>query len=786
MRNIVRHKTYTFLNVFGLSLGLSCFILILLYVRFEFSFDKFNENYDNIYRVELDYGGRGQFIALTNNAIGTALVKDYPEVINQVRFRNMGNGVILDAGNNMKFFEDFGRWAENSFFEIFTYRFIAGNPKTALAEPYSIVLTKSTAEKYFADENPMGKTIKVNNDFTCTVTAVLEDLPKNSSNNFNYLISFSTYEKVITPEYLDNWNTIGCYTYVLLQNSISLPELNSKIKDLLRTYISKDYPSHVYLKPLSQIHLYSDILGEHGPSGDPDTIIIYSAIGIFILLIASINFMNLSTARSMKRAKEVGMRKVCGAGRRNLITQFIGESIVMTFISLFISIIFINFFITEFNAIVGRQLSFDIGNNLLLVIVLIVIGLIVGVISGSYPAFYLSKFNPVGVLKSAIKTKHKKFSERNVLVVFQFATSVFLIVSTIMIYYQLNYLRSKDVGYDKENVIVIGFKNSDSLTAAKYDVLKDEIKNFAGVKNASISQFVPHFNGASFQIPYEGAPQEETIYTNINFADKDFLKTYRIKLLMGKDELNTGTNSDSTYECFINEAFMKETGWDNPIGKRIGFLRVAGVIKDYQFTSMKNLVQPIILRPLDGWEPRFINREMNLSIKLNPGNKDAAIDEIKTLFSRLFPYQIFEYRSMKENFEWLFRTEDTTAKTAGYFSILAIFISCLGLFGLSSFTAEQKRKEIGIRKVLGGSVLNVVYQLVKESLLPVVTAIIIALPVAYYFIDKWLQEFAYRIEIPYVILIISSLSAIIIALITVGYQSVKAALSNPVDSIKYE
>ncbi len=785
IRNIFQQKTYSFLNIFGLSLGLACFILILLYVKFELSYDKFNTNYENIYRVEIDYGGRGQFIALTNNAIGSALKTNYPEVINQVRFRNTGNGVILDSGNDKKFFEDFGRWCESSFFEIFTYEFIAGNPQKALAEPYSIVLTKSTAEKYFPGENAIGKIIKVNNNFECTVTAVIKDPPKNSSNNFNFLISFSTYEKVITPDYLSNWNAIGCYTYVLLRDDVLLQDINAKIKDLLRANISEDYPSHVYLKPLSRIHLYSNILGEHGNVGDVNTIIIYSAIGLFILLIASINFMNLSTARSMKRAKEVGLRKVCGAGRKSLVFQFLGESIVMSFISLFLSIVFIGFFITEFNAIIGRQLSLDIGSNLLLIVGLVLIGLVVGILSGSYPAFYLSKFNPVKVFKSAYRTEKKKFSKRNILVVFQFAISIILILSTIIIYHQLSYLKNKDVGYDKENVIVLEFKNADSLTAAKYDVFKEEIISLANVENASVSQFVPHFNGASVQMPYEGSPDGETIYTNINSADKNFLEAYGIKLLMGKNELNTQMSVDSTYDCFINEAFLRKTNWTNPIGKRIGFLRVAGVIKDYQFTSMRNNVQPMVIRPLS-WDPRFINMEMNLSIRLNSENTEAITEEIKTRFSQYFPYQIFEYSSMEENFEWLFRRDDTTAKTAGYFSILAIFISCLGLFGLSTFTAEQKRREIGIRKVLGSSVTNILYQLLKDSLVPVIIANLIAWPLAYYIVSKWLQEFTYKIDMPYEFFALSGLLAIVIATITVVYQALKAALSNPIESIKYE
>ncbi|OGU56779.1 MAG: hypothetical protein A2V66_00220, partial [Ignavibacteria bacterium RBG_13_36_8] len=594
LRNIIRQKTYAFLNILGLSLGLTCFILILLFVQFEFSFDKFNMNYDNIYRVEMDFNGRGQFIALMHTAVGPALVKDYPEVIAHARFNNMGNGVILDAGNDKKFTENFGWWAENSFFELFSYEFLLGNQRTALTEPYSIVLTETTAEKYFPNRNPIGNTIRINNSFDCTVTAVLKDPPNNSHINFNYIVSYITYEKVITPGYLSNWNVISGYTYVLLKENISLEEVNSKVRDIFRTYIDPDYPSNLYLKQLSALHLHSNVLGELGPSGDLDTIIIYLAIGMFILLIASINFMNLSTARSMKRAREVGMRKVAGASRFELITQFLGESILLTFIALIVSILFVSILIPEFNTIVGRQISLDFGSNILLTAGFIAIGIIVGILSGSYPAFYLSRFNPVKVLRSSFKTKPKKFSERNILVVFQFAISVFLIIGTIIIYNQFNFLKNKKVGYDKENIIVMGYKNADSLICVRYEGFKEELLNLPEVENVSISQFVPHFNGASYQTPYEGAPEGESIYTNINYVDKDFLETYGLNLLLGKNELNSELSSDSTFECYINDAFRKKVNWDQPLGKRIANLRVEGVISDYQFNSMKNLVQPII------------------------------------------------------------------------------------------------------------------------------------------------------------------------------------------------
>ncbi|MFC2139142.1 ABC transporter permease [Bacteroidota bacterium] len=786
IRNIFRQWSYTILNVLGLSLGLTCFILITLFIQFEFSYDKFNENYDNIYRIEMDFNGKGQLIALMHPAVGPALVEEYPEIINFARFSNMGNRVILDAGEERKYNENFGWWAENSFFEIFSYSFVRGNPKTALDEPYSIVLTETTAEKFFSDSNPIGQTIRINNSYDCKVTAVLKDPPKNSHINFHFIVSYKTYEKEITPDYLSNWRVVNGYTYVHLSDNVSLESINSKVKDIFRKYISPEYPSNLYLKPLSELHLYSNVLGELGPSGDLNTIIIYLAIGVFILLIASVNFMNLSTARSMKRAREVGMRKVAGASRIDLMLQFLGESILLTFISLAFSLVFVGILLAEFNSLVGREISFGLTENPLMTIFLLVIGLFVGIISGSYPSIYLSRFNPVKVLRSSFKNKPKKFSDRNILVVFQFGVSAFLIIGTIIIYNQLNFLKNRNVGFEKENIIVMEYKNVDSLTTVRYETFREEIKTITGVTEASISQFVPHFNGASYQTIYEGAPEGESIYTNINYIDDNFLETFGINLSVGKSLLNPEMNIDSTFECYINDTFRKKVGWDFPIGKRIANLRVEGVVNDYQFNSMRRLVQPIILRPYSGWETRFANRGMCLSIKLNSQNNDDAIKKIRDLFEKRFPNDIFEYRAMEEFFGLLFRNDDNLAKTASYFSLLAIFISCLGLLGLSTFIAEQKRKEIGIRKVLGSSVFQVIFLLTRSYSILIIISNILVWPFIYYVMNKWLSDFSYRIEIKWYVFLTAAMVTLLIGWLSVAYQTLKAAITNPVESLRYE
>ncbi len=786
IRNIIKHKGYSLINIVGLTLGLALFILIASYVQFEFSFDKFHKNYDRIYRVEVDFDGKGQLLAFSHVPLGPVLVKEYPEFLQNVRILNMGPNQLLSYNEDIKFYEGRGWWAENTFFDIFSYRLIHGDPKTALIEPFSIVLSQDLAEKYFPGENPLGKIIRFNNNYDCTVTGIIENCPENSHIQYNYLISYSSYKTIVNSDYFNEWHRIANFNYVILSEQASLSEINEKIRDVIRKNFREDVPSHVYLKPLSQFHFHSNILGDVGPRGDLNKITIFSAIGLFILLIACINFMNLSTARSAQRAKEVGLRKVVGASRFNLIRQFLGESLLFSFTALLLSFILAALLLPEFNSIIQRAMPVSMLANGLMIIGMVAITLFVGLLAGSYPALILSNFQPVNILKTSHRSSKRHTFIRKTLVVFQFVISICLIVGTLIIYQQMNFMKNKKLGYTKENILVTEFRQMDAKTIKKYETMKNELLKYPNISNISISRHIPSFNGSSFIVlDWKGSQADDKAYINLNYVDNNYLETYGISLSAGRNFFENETG-DSTISCIINETAAKRFGWEMPIGKRLGGnIYVVGIVRDFHFASLRDEIQPMLLYPLR--EPISGSRARNqFSIKISPQNIDETLKLIRAKYEALFPQDIFEYRFYDEDIDRMYRSEKRTAKTITYFSVLAIFIACLGLFGLASFTAEQRTKEIGIRKVIGATVPNIITLLAKEFTRWVLVANIIAWPIAYYAMNKWLQEFAYRTNIGIWIFVVSAVMTLIIALFTVSYQAIRAALTNPVDSLKYE
>lgn len=786
IRNLFRQKGYSFINITGLAIGMALFILIALYIQFEFSFDKFHKNRNRIFRVEEDFDGKGRLMSFTHAPLGPTLMKDYPEVLQYVRIFNMGTSQLLSYQEENKFYENGGWWGEPALFDIFDYDLIKGDPKTALTEPFSIVLSESMAAKYFSDEDPLGKILRLNNTNNCKVTGIIEDHPPNTHIQYDFFVSLSSNKSIIGEDCLDAWGRMWTFTYVVLEEHISLTDFNQKVHGYLRKYIREDYPSHVYLKPLTRIHFYSNILGEIGPSGDMNRIIIFSAIGVFILLIAGVNFMNLSTARSTQRAKEIGLRKVVGASRRNLIIQFLCESLFFSFLATLLSILIASLLVEEFNAIISRDLSIAFIWNPIFLSGLFLMTLIVGIMAGIYPAFLLSLFQPANIFTDRFLSGSKSGFVRKSLVVFQFTISIILIIGVIIIHQQMHYMKNKNLGIDKENIVVTEFRNMDIRTVIKYESLKYELLKNPYISNVSTSRFIPSFNGASTILTqWEGANEDSDLYVFLNSIDIDFVDTYGIELMEGRN-FHPGDFQENAYSRIINESAVQGFGWENAIGKRLGEdYIVVGVIKDFHFSSLRDAIAPMILSPLS--EPRPGTRARNqLSIKISPENKDETCEFIEKKYQEFFPNDIFEYRFFEEDFDWMYRAENRMAKTIRIFSIAAIFIACLGLFGLASYTAERRTKEIGVRKVLGASVPNIVMHLSREFTKWVLIANIIAWPVAYYAMSKWLQGFAYRTTIGPWIFALSALLALMIALLTVSYQSIKAALMNPVKSLKYE
>jgi len=785
LRNITRQKCYSFINIAGLALGMALFILIARFIQFEFSFDKFNKNYDRLCRVEYNLDGKGRFIAFSHPPVGVALARDFPEIEQFTRFQNMDDGKVVSY-QDKKFPEDNGWWVENSFLKLFNYRLLKGDPKSALSEPNSILLSEDLAAKYFPDEEPLGKVIRYDNTIDCKVTGIIENCPRNSHINYNFLISYPTYKTIAGNDYFENWNNITNYTYVLLAENVGLETLNKKLHAVLKKYWRDDLDIPLYLKPLSQFHFHSNVLGEIGVRGDMSKIYIFSAIGFFILLIACINFMNLSTARSARRTREVGMRKVVGANKLSLIKQFLGESILFAFLALILALVLAEIFLPFFNKIIGRTLSLDFFDNWLLSFGLIGIALIVGFISGSYPAFYLSSFQPVAVLNKPTQAQSSNPTIRKILVVFQFVISIILIIGTFVIYRQMHYMRNTDLGYNHEQIVVTRLLRMDKETLDKYHTFKNELLNNANILSASISRDIPSFSSSSTVIlGWEGSNEDDRAYVNINRIDHNFLDTYQIQLLEGLN-FSSGESSDSIVHCIINETAVKQFGWDNAIGKRLGGnLYVKGVVKDFHYASLRFSINPLVLFPLDEPNPARRTRD-NLSIRIAPHNIDETLAFIKNKFQALFPTDVFEYRFFDEDFDWMYRQEIREAKTIGYFSVLAIFIACLGLFGLASFMAEQRTKEIGIRRTLGATIPGIMLLLSKEFTKLIIIANIIALPAGYFIMKNWLQNFAYRTNMEFLIFILSGILALVIALLTVSYQSIKAALTNPVESLRYE
>lgn len=785
LRNIAKQKSYSFINIAGLALGMALFILIARFIQFEFSFDKFNENYDRIHRVEYNLDGKGRFIAFSHPPVGEALARDFPEIEQFTRFQNMDGGKLLSY-QDKKFSEDYGWWIENSFFELFSYKLLKGDAKSALSEPNSIVLSAELAEKFFPDEESLGKTIRYDNKIDCKVTGIIENRPPNSHINYDFLISYATYKTIAGNDYFESWNNIANFTYILLAENVNLQKLNNKLHDVLKKYWRDDVDIPLYVKPLSQFHFHSNVLGEIGQRGDMSKIYIFSAIGLFILLIACINFMNLSTARSAKRAREVGMRKVVGAKKFSLIKQFLSESILFAFLALLLAVVLAEIFLPIFNKVIGRTLSLDFFDNWQISIGLIGIALIVGLISGSYPAFYLSSFQPVAILNSPTYAQSSNAAIRKFLVVFQFVISIILIIGTLVIYRQMHYMRNTDLGYDHDQIILTRLLRMDRETIRKYHTFKNELFKNPNILNASISRDIPSFSSSSTVIlEWEGSNEGDRAYVSINHIDHNFLDTYQIQLIEGRN-FSPSESNDSITHCIINETAVKQFGWENAIGKRLGGnFYVIGVVKDFHYTSLRFQISPLVVFPPNEPNPARRTRDV-LSVKIAPHNIDETLAFIKNSFEAIFPNDIFEYRFFDEDFDWMYRQEIRLAKTIGYFSIIAIFIACLGLFGLASYMTEQRTKEIGIRRTLGATIPGITLLLSKEFTKWITIAYIIALPVGYFVMNSWLQKFAYRTNMEVLIFIVTGTLALVIALLTVSYQSIKTAVANPVESLRYE
>ncbi len=790
VRNIFKNKVYSFINIFGLAIGLAGFILITILIKNELSYDSFNKKADRIYRVvEIqNQENIGKLkVAVTMGPLGPALKEYFPEVESSVRL--IPSPPLFCKAGEKGFYEKNVSFADSSVFGIFTIPLIEGDPKTALRDPFSIVLSQSAAVKYFGNANPIGRTIRISGIFgkdDYKVTGLMKDYPQNSNLNFDILGSYSTMEHYVS--WLKRWNTNTLATYVLLKKGINPARINERFTSFINHYIPPNPETgeksdlKMYLQPLKDIHLYSgDITYQtyRHNQGSISNVYIFSAIALFILLIACINFMNLATARSAKRVKEIGMRKVLGSTRKSLVSQFIGEAVLISFLGLFFSILIVEFSLPYFKEIFADRIVISYQDNLLFLIQLIAITLAVGVLSGSYPAFFLSRFQPADSLKGSISTKMKGAFLRKVLVVLQFTIAVALIVCTGIVSSQMNFIKNKDLGFNKEHVVYLPIRSKE--TKEKIDLLKSEFAKNPDIINSAASSGLFGASGSEGTETVAGTNNRVRMMMRRSFVDFDYIKTMQMKIIEGRDFMKSHP-SDSTEAVIVNEAAVKKFGWKNPIGKQFEgepLKTVIGVVKDFNFFSMHTKIGPLIMSIEPGQFHYIV-------IRVKPQNISSTVNFIESVWKKVVPGRPFEYSFLDQHFDEVYKNDERTGEMFGFFSFMAIFIACLGLFGLAAYTAEQRTKEIGVRKVLGGSVKSIVMLLSIDFLKLVFAAIIIAVPVSYLVMNEWLSDFAYRVTINPWIFVLTALLALAIAFMTISFQAVKAATSNPVKALKYE
>ncbi|QMU31216.1 ABC transporter permease [Adhaeribacter radiodurans] len=776
LRNLFRHKVFSFINISGLALGMTCSILIMLWVQDERSFNQFHTKIDRLYRVmEVQhYGGNSDFtFDATPGPLGENLPKDFPEIAQAVTLHPGFNLLFTNADQALK---QPGTYASPDFFRIFSFDFIQGNPQTALTHPRSVAISETMAQKYFRTTNVVGKTIKVNSKDTYQITGVFKKVPKNSSLQFDWVMPFSDYAK--ENDWVKDWGNNGPKTYVLLQPGASLASLNQKMEHYIPTK-QKDSNIDLFLQPVKDMYLHGSFKSSKVPVGGRiEYVRLFSVVAIFIVIIACINFMNLATARSARRAKEVGVRKVIGAGKRELIGQFIGESMLVTLLATVFALVLVQLLMPVFNQLTGKVISIPYGSPLFLLAVT-GIAIITGLLAGSYPALFLSSFEPVKVLKGTLRFSNSSIWFRKGLVVFQFILSSVLIVSALVVYSQVQYIRHKNLGLNRENVAYLYLEGGLKEHAAS---LKADLLRSSDIKGATLSNQNPLTVGFSTGgVEWPGKTPKADVLFSVVATEYDYLRTMDIQLKAGRDfsrEFGTDTSN-----FIVNEEAVRLMNLKEPVGQKIKVMgvegHIIGVTKDFHSSSLHNAMQPLIML----LQPKYADY---LFVRLAAGKTSTGLTQLEKLAKQYNPGYPFEYHFLDEDFEQMYRSEAVIGQLAYYFAFLAIFISCLGLFGLALFTAEQRTKEIGIRKVLGASVLNITGMLSKDFLKLVLLANLIAWPLAAYFMNGWLQNFQYRTDLAWWIFALAGGATLLIALLTVSYHAIRTAITNPVASLRSE
>jgi putative ABC transport system permease protein len=789
-RNIKRNKVYSTLNIFGLAVGMAVFILIMLYVRYELSYDRYHANAQNIYRIIQQQPGNvingSDILAGTPPPLAPALVRNFPEVLSATRIKISGN--ILLSVSEKSFKEKRLHWTDPQTFDIFSFPFVRGNGARTLKDPNSILLSERTSHRLFGSADPIGRTIVYHardKNFDFTVAGVFRDIPSNSHFVMDIVAPFDTYVKLFGSEdYSSNWGYNGHRTYIQLKNGTDAQDLENKLPALLDKIAGNQIfmpgqgkKNRFFLQGLTRIHLFSSgIWRSSGESrGDVRLLFLLSSISALVLMIACVNYMNLATARSLKRIKEIGLRKVIGAGKGQIVRQFLGDSVILTFLAIFLAVSIVLVVLPAFRSFVEREIVFNPLRDTTLMPALILLAAFVGTISGSYPAFFVSAFKPVSALKGASSSKSKRPWLRNALIVFQFVASIALIICTVGVKSQLQYIRNRDMGFERDQILVLsptsGMRNN-------IESFRTELKRNPAILNISGSNFLPNYIANVMFVPSPGSSESARITIKVLSADYDYVDLFGLNVVQGRN-FSRKFPSDASEAILINESAQKALRLTDPIGMEVRGQQIIGVVKDFHMQSLRYPIEPVFI---------FLNphRASFVSMKIKSEHIPATLAFVRETWKRFEPNYPFEYSFFDEIFDQAYRTEQRLVKIFSAFAGLAVLIACLGLVGLASFTAEQKTKEIGIRKVLGASTSGIIALLSREFMKWVVLANLIAWPIGYFAMRSWLQNFAYRTSLTVPMFLGAALAALAIAATVISLQTYRAAAANPADSLRYE
>jgi len=781
-RNIKKDLSYSLITILGLTIGITSSLFLLLFIFDDLSYDRYHEKGDNIYRVVSNLSEPDDAFtwAVTQIPFAPQVKEDYPEVEDFVRFINEGR--TLYKNNEIEFYDEDVYYSDPTVFNVFSYKLIDGDAETVLTEPNTMVVTESFSEKYFGAENPVGKTIETGDGRIFNITGLMKDVPHNSHFTFSALFSRSS-----LPAEMGSWGSFGVPTYLLLQEGYDPDLLDEKLPEIYEKFMAEMFARmgvnvDYELQPIKDIHLFSNIQEETGQSGDITYIYIFSAVAIFMLVIACINYMNMATARSSRRAKEVGIRKVIGSQRRQLIGQFLIESIVFALISLILSLILCYILIPPFNNLSGKFVEPDFLYSPPVLLSLAAIILITGFIGGSYPAFFLSGFQPVEVLKGRLAKGSSNVILRKILVIVQFSISMIMLISTIVVYDQINYMKKKDVGFEKDNLVIVDYTTREMIE--KYPVLRDALLTNPGVISVCSSSDRMGQGSRKVLLNVETSEGMQERGINLMIVDHDFIKTMGVNILEGRG-FSEEFRSDTAGGVVINELMAQRFNWENPLGKKIQINRegvppaeVVGVMQNFHQRGLYNEMEPLMLM--------YRDRNFLVNIKVDGENISSTLDLIEETWKGIYPDQPFEYNFLEDDFNGQFEADEKRGIIFTYFSILTVIIACLGLFGLASFTVEQRTKEVAIRKVLGANANRIVQLISREFLILIGFAVVVSFPLAWFFMNKWLQDYPYRTDLNIFIFILAALITVVITFLTISFHTMKASVASPIDALAQE